>query len=52
MTNDPRITHIGRFIRRTSIDELPQLLNVLVGHMALSVHVHEPEEISRYGLAS
>ena len=35
MKNDPRITPIGRFIRKTSIDELPQLFNVLLGEMSL-----------------
>ena len=33
--NDPRVTRIGRFIRSTRIDELPQLVNIILGHMSL-----------------
>ena len=34
-TNDPRITKTGHFLRKTSLDELPQLFNILQGHMSL-----------------
>ncbi len=34
LANDPRVTLVGRFMRKTSLDELPQLLNILAGHMS------------------
>jgi lipopolysaccharide/colanic/teichoic acid biosynthesis glycosyltransferase len=48
--NDPRITRVGAFIRRTSIDELPQLINVLLGDMSLvgnrPLPVYEAEKVT------
>lgn len=35
ITNDPRITRVGKFLRKTSLDELPQLFNILTGEMSL-----------------
>ena len=35
LRNDPRVTRVGRFLRRTSLDEIPQFANVLLGHMSL-----------------
>lgn len=47
--NDPRVTRLGKFLRRTSIDELPQLINVLKGEMSLvGPRPHMPEEVAKY----
>jgi exopolysaccharide biosynthesis polyprenyl glycosylphosphotransferase len=49
MINDPRTTRVGRFIRKTSIDEIPQIWNVLLGEMSLvGPRPPLPSEVAKY----
>lgn len=51
ITNDPRVTRLGRFLRKTSLDELPQLINVLKGEMSLvGPRPPIPYECKRYDI--
>ena len=50
LQNDPRITRVGRVLRKTSLDEFPQLFNVLLGQMSLiGPRMISPQEMSKFG---
>ena len=50
LRQDPRITKLGVFLRKTSLDEIPQLANIFVGHMSLvGPRPIVPSEVARYG---
>ena len=49
ISDDPRSTKVGKFIERTSLDELPQFINVLIGNMSVvGPRPHQPREVAKY----
>ncbi len=51
LAGDPRITRVGKILRTTSLDEFPQLFNVLIGQMSLvGPRIIHPDELTRYGI--